>query len=113
MTKEELQQAVSAAKQNLITAEAAIAAFIASPQNNVFATLDDAVGALEDRLRQQAHEDCEGAGNCGAEEYEQEFIVDGVHYEGKLIVEYDRHDKTYYYIDRARFTYKPVDRDGA
>lgn len=112
MSKEELQKAVAVAKQDLMTAELALATFIASPENNVFATLDDAASSLEERLRKQAHEDCEGSGNCGAEEYEQEFIVDGIHYDGKLSVEYDRHDKTYYYIDRAHFTYEPVDRDG-
>lgn len=112
MSKEELQAAVVVLKRQFGEAEAALATFIASPENNVFETLEEAEEALEERLRKEAHQDCEGAGNCGAEEYEQEFIVDGIHYQGKLSVEYDRHDKTYYYIDRARFTYEPVDRDG-
>lgn len=112
MPKEKLQKAVAVAKQELMTAELALATFVALPENNVFATLEDAAGSLEERLRQQAHEDCEGAGNCGSEEYEQKFIVDGIHYDGKLSVEYNRHDKTYYYIDSAHFTYEPVDRDG-
>lgn len=113
MNKIELEAAVAAAKANLSTAEKDLNDFIASPLNNVFDGLDSASAELEERLRNIAHEDCEGAGNCGMEEYEQEFIVDGVHYLGKLSVEYDRHDKTYYYIDRARFTYEPVDRDEA
>lgn len=112
MSKEELQQAVQEAKQKLFEAESALEDFMSSAENNVFASLEDAEHQLENRLRNQAFEDCEGAGNCGAEEYFQEFIVDGILYEGKLSVEYDRHDKTYYYIDRARFSYEPVDRDG-
>lgn len=109
----ELEQAVAAAKNGLIAAVAVLAQFIASPENNIFDSIEQAVGVLEDRLRAEAHEDCEGAGNCGAEEYEQEFIVDGVHYEGKLNVSYGRHDKTYYFIDSCNFTFEPVDRDGA
>lgn len=113
MNKIELEAAVAAAKANLGAAEKELSDFLASPLNNVFESVEQASGELEDRLRDMANEDCEGAGNCGLEEYEQEFIVDGVHYIGKLSVEYDRHDKTYYYIDRARFTIEPVDRDGA
>lgn len=112
MSKAKLQAAVVVLKRQLGEAEVALSAFIALPENNVFETLEEAAGTLEERLRNEAHEDCEGAGNCGAEEYEQEFIVDGIHYQGKLSVEYDRHDKTYYYIDCARFTYDPIDRDG-
>ena len=113
MNKIELEAAVAAAKANLGAAEKELSDFIASPLNNVFDSLTQASDQLETRLRDQAFDDCQGAGNCGLEEYEQEFIVDGVHYIGKLSVEYDRHDKTYYYIDRARFTYEPVDRDEA
>lgn len=112
MTKEELKQAIEAAKQNLAAAEQALADFIASPEQNVFASLEDAKGELEERLRIQAHEDCEGSYNCGLPVYEQEFIVDGVHYLAKLECEYNRHDKTYYYVDEAHFSYEPIDRDG-
>lgn len=112
MRKIELENHVATAKLALQAAELVLANFIASPENNVFPSLEEAEGELEERLRGIAREDCEGAGNCGLEEYEQEFIVDDVLYLGKLSVEYDRHDKTYYYVDRARFTYEPVDRDG-
>jgi hypothetical protein len=113
MTKEELQAAVTVARKTLADAEDALLAFDALPENNVFASLYDAEGALEDRLRNEAFKDCEGAGNCGDDEYTQEFIVDGVRYVGTLSVEYNRHDKTYYYIDSAEFTYAPVDQPAA
>lgn len=112
MTKTELEQAVKAAKNDLLNAENALTAFIALPENNVFASLDDAAGELEDRLMDIATNDCEGRGNHGQEVYEQEFIVDGVHYLGKLKCEYNRHDKTFYYVEESEFTYEPVDRDG-
>jgi len=112
MTKEELMQAIEVAKKNLAAAETALADFIASPKNNVFATLDEATNEIENRLRNMAHEDCEGSYNCGEDVYEQEFIVDGILYCGSLECEYNRHDKTYYYLDGAKFSYEPVDREG-
>lgn len=112
MSKEELKQAIEEAKQNLAAAEQALADFIASPEQNVFASLDEATNELENRMRNQAHEDCEGSYNFGLDVYEQEFIVDGILYLAKLECEYNRHDKTYYYVDYAKFSYEPVDRDG-
>ena len=54
----------------------------------------------------QAYEDCEGAGNCGSPEYEQDFIVGGKEYTAVCSFDYDRHDKTYYYIDRSEYSYR-------
>ena len=108
-TKEELQAAVEAAEQALAAAQQAVAKFDELPENNMYATLDDAAADLEDKLRDLAHEDCEGAGNCGMPTYTREFIVDGLKYVGTLKVEYNRHDKTYYYIDEADFSYKAAE----
>lgn len=112
MSIAQLNQEVANAKAALRAAVSNLAQFIALPENNIFETIERACDCLEDRLRDEAHEDCEGAGNCGATEYEQEFIVDGTNYLGKLSVSYNRHDKTYYYIDSCNFTFEPVDRDG-
>lgn len=108
MTKEELQSAVKTAETNLTAAKDALAAFEALPANNVFETLPKALSAIERKLESQAHQDCEGSYNCGAEKYTQGFIVDGVEYLGTLSVEYNRHDKTYYYVEGSTFTYAPV-----
>ncbi len=104
VTKEELQQSVKFCMGELAIAETNLAEFIAAPENNVFATLQDAENKLEGRLEGMAHEDCEGSGSCGSDEYTQEFIVDGVHYMATYRPEYNRHDKTYYYIDGAEFS---------
>jgi hypothetical protein len=109
MIKQELQAAVKAAEMNLTAAKDALAAFEAQAENNVFETLPKALSAVEDKLLGQARQDCEGAYNCGADCYEQKFIVNGVGYVGTLTVEYNRHDKTYYYIDGSNFTHKQVD----
>ena len=108
-TKEELAAAVAAAKAALATAESALEAFDTSPENNVFATLEEAEGVLEDRLSGWAFQDCEGAHNCGADKYTQEFIVDGKHYMATATFEYNRHDKMYYYIDSSDFSVAPIE----
>jgi hypothetical protein len=105
MTKAELQAELREIKRRHDEIIAAISAIDHAPENNVFASLEEASAELEERLRDEAAQDCEGSHNCGADVYVQEFIVDGVHYVGYLHVEYGRHDKTYYFIDSARFEY--------
>lgn len=102
-TKENLQANVASAKNALAAAVLALEEFECLPENNVFASLE-AAEALEDTLRDRARADCEGSYNLGNPSYEQEFIVDGKHHVAKIDVEYNRHDKTYYYIDSATFS---------
>jgi hypothetical protein len=108
MTKADLIKEVDKARQALAIAEKALLDFNTSVENNVFATLEEACDELEDRLIQFAKEDCEGSYNCGDPEYRQEFLVDGVKYVAILEVEYDRHDKTYYYIYSRKFRYELI-----
>jgi hypothetical protein len=65
-------------------------------ENNVFSSMEEAEGVVYARLKDEAYKDCEGT-------YTQEFIVNGVHYIGTLSVEYNRHDKTYYYIETTHW----------
>jgi hypothetical protein len=105
-TRSELEAAVAVATQALQEANMALAAFVDAPENNVFLSLAEAAAAIEDKLLDQASKDCEGAHRCGNEAYTQEFIVGGVKYLGTLSVGYNRHDKTYYYVDWHSFQYK-------
>jgi len=105
MRKQDLIDTVQEAKTALEKAETELAAFDMLAENNVFADRGYANSAIEDILLGRAFDDCEGSGNCGLDEYQQEFIVDGCIYVGKLTVEYNRHDKTYYYIDESEYTY--------
>lgn len=104
-TREFLVQQVADAQRWLNETTALLDAFDAKAENNVFDTIEMAVGTIEDALRDLAHNDCEGSYNRGQEEYTQEFIVDGVTYVGKLVCEYGRHDKTYYFLDHGEFSY--------
>jgi hypothetical protein len=83
--------------------------FVDDPDNNVFDTVDGAKWELEARFRERAHAACEGSYNYGEATYAQGFSTkDGKHWMFKLEVEYSRHDKTYYYIDRAEATVTEV-----
>ena len=104
-TKEELKLEVAFAQAVLCEAQKQLYAFESTAENNVFDSLEIAEDKLTDILITEAAQDCEGAHNCGNPSYSRQFIVDGKKYLGRLTVEYDRHDKTYYYIDGADFSF--------
>lgn len=103
-----LKSIIATAEKAKRDAEAALHDFESLPENNVYASLEDAE-ELEDILRDQAAEDCEGSYNCGSPEYRRELMVDGEKYVAILKVDYDRHDKTYYYIYGSTFEIKKVE----
>ncbi len=107
-TKIELETAVIAAKKNLSDAETALEAFLDLPENNVFDDLAKACRAIERKLEDKAFQACEGANNFGMNQYSQIFIVGDKRYLGVSNFEYNRHDKTYYYIDGSKFSYSEI-----
>jgi len=108
MTKDELLVAVEDTKTAHDAAVKALEDFERDPKNNVFESLAKAEYELEDVLRDRASADCEGSYNCGAEEYRQGFFVDGVEHVAIASVEYNRHDKTYYYVEEFDFRIEKV-----
>ncbi|MFM0503919.1 hypothetical protein [Paraburkholderia caffeinilytica] len=108
MSLEELIATVKQTSEAHDAAKLALELFERDPQNNVFESLAKAEYELEDVLRHRASADCEGSYNCGAEEYRQGFFVDGVEYVAIATVEYNRHDKTYYYIEEFDFRIEAV-----
>jgi hypothetical protein len=107
-TLNELKTQIALAKKQLEDAEAELFDFESKAENNVFESLEVALREVEEILEQRAYQDCQGAHNVGCDEYRQEFIVDGVIYKGTLTCEYNRHDKTYYYLEESEFTYEKV-----
>jgi hypothetical protein len=95
---------IASIELELTRAIEALEVFDALPENNTFEDYDKACASIEGTLEHRARSDCEGSYNYGNDEYTQEFIVNGKHYLGKLEVEYNRHDKTYYYVDQTKFT---------
>jgi len=101
-----LRESVMFAEANLFQARKALTAAECDIQNHVYTSLEEAEETLSNLFWDWAHEDCEGAGNCGSPEYSQDFIVDGIEYTATETFEYNRHDRTYYYIDGHSYSYK-------
>lgn len=80
---------------------------LSSPEYNNFSSLDEAKSILSDELYDRASNDCEGAHNFGSDQYTQPFSVGDKQYIAIVNVEYNRHDKTYYYVDN--FSFKVVE----
>lgn len=99
MTKDDLVAAVKDAAAVLEAAQIALETFVRAPDNNIFQSLPEAEGILYEMLRDRAAADCEGSYNCGASEYRQGFFVTGKQWWAIATVEYNRHDKTYYYVE--------------
>jgi hypothetical protein len=91
------------AKEQLEEAEANLIVAESLPENTFFESLDIAEAKLCRKMRNKASEDCECAGECGLEQYTQLFYVDKTLYKAIANVEYNRHDKTYYYVDGFDF----------
>ena len=108
-TKEELQAAVMLAVTALKEAQAAVTAWEALAENNVFDSIDDALCEIENKLRDRATQACEGRHRCGNPEYSQEFMVGATKYLATAKFEYNRHDKTYYYVDECTFSHKEIE----
>ena len=105
--REELKAYISSAQLVLDEANAALVAFDEALENNVYESLEDAE-ELEEVLLELAYKDCEGSNCRGSPVYEREFLVGSTKYCATLEVEYNRHDKTYYYVDDSTFTIKEV-----
>lgn len=105
---EQLKQQVVVLVDAIAFAEGQLNRWLADPKNNVYTSIEDAT-ELEGTLSAEAHQDCEGSYNCGKSEYSREFIVGDKRYIAKLEnIQYNRHDKTYYYIEGYDFNIYPL-----
>lgn len=101
---DELNEAVKLAQDALESAQDDLLEYCNRPENNTFTDLEVASDAIQDKLTSIAHNACEGSYCFGLDEYNQLFYVNDVLYKGTLNVEYNRHDKTYYYVDGTEFS---------
>lgn len=99
-----LEQLVKVTEEEYIEAKLNLQEFDRKPEQWSYSDIEDAQGWLEEELYSRASQDCEGSHNIGDSEYRQEFLLDGkLHVAILYDIEYNRHDKTYYYIDESRF----------
>jgi hypothetical protein len=103
-----LELNIKEAQKELDYHKGALEDFRASPECNVFDNLEDAEDAITEELEALAREDCEGAYNYGNDLYSRKFSVGGKAYEATMTFEYNRHDKTYYYIEESEYSYKEI-----
>jgi hypothetical protein len=103
-----INMAIKQAENELVGAKSRREEFLEDPRNNRFDTLEDAEGTLYETLRDRASTDCEGSYNCGSDEYSQRFYVGDQLYVAVAQVEYNRHDKQYYYVDDYSFVVQEV-----
>ena len=111
--QEELNQSwelVKKLKQDVKEAEQVYNGLFYHPKNNKFTDQQLAEATINVMLEDLASSDCEGSYNCRSPQYTQQFYVNDVLYEGVLDVEYNRHDKTYYYIENSDFTVRKVEQ---
>lgn len=102
MTREELEAIVSNCTKALAEARQNLDNWNTAIEHNVYNSIGGAA-ILAETLADKAREDCEGSYNCGESIYTQDFLVGSTPYRAVLECEYDRHDKTYYYLDEYSF----------
>lgn len=67
-----------------------------------YRSLEDAEDYIYDQIREIANDSCEGSHNMGDDSYVVKYKVNDTYYKIKFSVDYNRHDKTYYYVDGMR-----------
>lgn len=105
--RESLVNDVQRAANALIMAKQALRDFDSAIENNIFDSLKDAEYDLTTRFEGIADSEC-GSYAWGESEYLQKFMVDGELYEAKVEIEYNRHDKRWYYTDGVKYSYKKL-----
>ncbi len=110
MTKAEMDEKVKFHQSEIARLEAEKEGIDSLLENNQYKDHDDAEGAIDERFRSVAFEACQGAYNYGDDQYTQRYQVadDPAIYEATVKIEYNRHDKMYYYIDGVDYSYKVV-----
>ena len=77
---------------------------ICGKPTRIFNTIEEAVHTVEDEHHRKAHEDCEGSYNMGDDVYTSLVQVGDKYYNLSTEFEYNRHSKTYYYVDGSKPT---------
>ena len=110
LTIKNLNEAIKASQELLDRNEQALSDFMASPECNVYESLDDAEYSIHARLYAAADEACEGSYSWGKPEYKQQFTVGDKAYEATVRFDYGRHDKTYYFIEESEYSYVELEQ---
>ena len=105
---DEIKRELQLMRNSIATYEKSIAELKSDVCMHVYESHDAAVFSIKGILLRQAKQDCEGSHSCGEDRYNQEYTLNGsdIVFVGTLKVGYNRHDKTYYYVDDSEYYYK-------
>lgn len=110
MDKALIAAEIAAHQKKIAELEQSLIDFDSLIENNQYESHDDAEGSITKRFRGIAREACEGAYNYGDDFYTQRYQIAGNPnvFKATVTFEYNRHDKTYYYIDGMDYSYAEV-----
>ena len=110
MNKEQIAEEIAAHHKAIAKLEQSLDDFDSLIENNQYTDQKDAEYSITNRFSCIAYEQCEGAGNCGLPMFKQRYQITGNPntFEATVEFEYNRHDKTYYYIDGTRYSYVQI-----
>ena len=107
MSKQQLQTEIKYHQDIISTLENEIEKFDSLLDNNQFYDHKEAEYAIRGRFSEIANEECEGSYNCGDDEYHQQYQIRGNDqiFTATVTFDYNRHDKTYYYVDGTSYSF--------
>ena len=111
MDKAQIAAEIATHKKAIALLEQSMTDFDSLIENNQYEDHGTAEASIEDRFRNIAGEQCEGSNNCGEEKFMQRYQIAGNPnmFEATVSFEYNRHDKTYYYVDGTTYSYAEIE----
>ena len=107
MNKEQIAAEIASHYKTIAVLEQSLIDFDSLIENNQYDSHGIAERFIEERFSGIASEQCEGSYNCGNDQFQQRYQLTNNPnvFEATVKFEYNRHDKTYYYIDGTNYSY--------
>lgn len=107
MNKEQIATEIATHHKAIAVLEQSLMDIDSMIENNQYTDQKNAEYSITEHFSGIAHEQCEGSGNCGEPLFKRRYQIAGNPntFEATVEFEYNRHDKTYYYIDGTEYSY--------
>lgn len=107
MNREQIAAEIYAHQKSIEVLEQSLMDIDSSMENNQYTDQKNAEYSITKRFEGIAQKQCEGAYNCGDEQFQQRYQITGNPnvFEATVKFEYNRHDKTYDYIEGTTYSY--------
>jgi hypothetical protein len=107
-TLAEINNEIAKLKKDVESLQETKRALQLSREYNTYSDQKEAEHRVEGLLEDLANNDCKGSYNRGLDEYLCEYSVNGKNFLCVATPEYNRHDKTYYYVDSIEYKHSEV-----